>query len=284
MSSRSTRTTRAPKATIAVVVVLLVLAGIGRLAGSDDDAGGVTGTAPTSSTVAPSPPSSASPESPPAPPPPPPPTPPEEPLPPPAPEGAPAVDPLVGPARAALPLLEVKGRAPRTGYDRDLFGQRWSDDVSVELGRNGCDTRNDILRRDLQDVVTKPGTRDCVVLTGVLDGPYTGERIDFVRGQGTSNLVQIDHVVAMSDAWQKGAQQLSEERRRDFANDPLNLLAVAGHSNQHKGAGDAATWLPPRKEFRCGYVARQVLVKERYDLWVTPAERDAMDRILAGCG
>ncbi|MFL0579995.1 HNH endonuclease family protein [Dietzia sp. 179-F 9C3 NHS] len=281
MPSRSTRATRAPQAAIAVVVALLVLAGIGRLAGSDDDAGGVTGTAPTSSAVAQSPPSS-SPESTPAPPPPPP--PPEEPLPPPTPEGVPAVDPLVGQARAALPLLEVKGRAPRTGYDRDLFGQRWSDDVSVELGRNGCDTRNDILRRDLREVVTKPGTRDCVVLSGVLDGPYTGERIDFVRGRSTSNLVQIDHVVAMADAWQKGAQQLSEERRRDFANDPLNLLAVAGHSNQHKGAGDAATWLPPRKEFRCAYVARQVLVKDRYDLWVTPAERDAMDRILAGCG
>ena len=122
------------------------------------------------------------------------------------------------------------------------------------------------------------------MLSGVLYGPYTGDRIEFVRGQGTSSLVQIDHVVALADAWQKGAQQMTAERRRDLANDPLNLQAVAGWVNQQKGAGDTATWLPPRRESRCGYVSRQVLVKERYGLWVTPAERDAMDRILAGCG
>lgn len=192
-------------------------------------------------------------------------------------------DPLVPQARQALGQLEVKGRAPKTGYDRDLFGQAWSDDVGVEFGRNGCDTRNDILKRDLQDLTFRPGTRDCVVLTGVLDGPYTGERIGFQRGQDTSSLVQIDHVVALSDAWQKGAQQLTVGQRRDFANDPLNLLAVSGWANQQKGDGDTATWLPPRREFRCSYVSRQVLVKERYGLWVTPAERDAMDRVLSSC-
>lgn len=279
MPSRTTRATRAPRVTAFAVVAVLVLAGIGRCSGTDDGAGGVTGTPPPEATsTAATTSSSSTPASPTAPEPPPP--PPEAPAPPPP---GPPADPLVAPARAALPLLAVKGRAPQTGYDREEFGQRWSDDVSVELGHNGCDTRNDILRRDLRDVVTKPGTRDCVVLSGVLIGPYTGERVDFVRGQGTSTAVQIDHVVALADAWQKGAQQLPGERRRDLANDPLNLLAVAGHSNQAKGAGDAATWLPPNKGFRCGYVARQVLVKERYGLWVTPAERDAMERVLAGC-
>ena len=203
----------------------------------------------------------------------------------PAPPAAPppGVDPLVPQARAVLDQLEVKGRAPKTGYDRDLFGQAWTDDVGVEFGRNGCDTRNDILKRDLEEITFRPGTRDCVVLTGVLEGPYTGERIDFQRGQDTSSLVQIDHVVALSDAWQKGAQQLTVEQRRDFANDPLNLLAVSGWANQQKGDGDTATWLPPRREFRCSYVSRQVLVKERYGLWVTAAERDAMDRVLTSC-
>ena len=196
---------------------------------------------------------------------------------------APGVDPLVPQARAVLNQLEVKGRAPKTGYDRDLFGQAWTDDVGVEFGRNGCDTRNDILQRDLEEITFRPGTNDCVVLTGVLNGPYTGERIDFQRGQDTSSLVQIDHVVALSDAWQKGAQQLTAEQRRDFANDPLNLLAVSGWANQQKGDGDTATWLPPRREFRCSYVSRQVLVKERYGLWVTVAERDAMDRVLSAC-
>ena len=277
-------TCRTTRATLATVAGVLVLAGIGRCAGSEDDAGSTVANPTTSAveTEGPSSPSS------PVPPPPPAAEPdlPPEPAPAPAPDpgAGPPADPLVGPARAALPALAVKGRAPKTGYDRDLFGQAWSDDVSVEFGRNGCDTRNDILRRDLRDITVKPGTRDCVVLSGVLDGPYTGERIEFVRGQDTSSQVQVDHVVALSDAWQKGAQQMTPEQRRDFANDPLNLLAVAGWANQQKGDGDTATWLPPRRESRCGYVSRQVLVKERYGLWVTPAERDAMDRVLADCG
>ena len=137
----------------------------------------------------------------------------------------------LGAIRGQLAALEVKGRAPKTGYDRDLFGQRWSDDVPVALGHNGCDTRNDILRRDLVGVAVKPNTNDCVALSGTLHDPFTGAVIPFQRGSGTSSAVQIDHMVALSDAWQKGGQQLDEEARRAFANDPLNLLAVDGPSN-----------------------------------------------------
>ena len=121
------------------------------------------------------------------------------------------------------------------------------------------------------------------MLRGTLHDPYTGKVIAFVRGSGTSSKVQIDHVVALGDAWQKGAQQLSADTRLHLANDPLNLLAVDGPTNQRKGDGDAATWLPPNKAYRCQYVARQVAVKARYHLWVTSAERDAIARVLAGC-
>jgi hypothetical protein len=183
-----------------------------------------------------------------------------------------------GSALAALRRLPVKGRAPMTGYSRAQFGRAWED-----VDHNGCDTRNDILRRDLRQVVLKPGTHGCVVLRGVLVDPYTGATVDFVRGVATSRLVQIDHVVALGDAWQKGAQPLSPARRTAFANDPLNLLAVTGKVNDDKGDGDAATWLPPRRSFRCSYVARQVAVKTAYHLWVTAAERDAMARVLATC-
>lgn len=183
-----------------------------------------------------------------------------------------------------LAALPVKGRAPKTGYDRDLFGQAWSDDVGVEFGHNGCDTRNDILRRDLVDVEYRPGTRDCVVISGTLHDAYTGTMIPFVRGEKTSSAVQIDHVVALSDAWQKGAQQLDPQTRADFANDPRNLQAVDGPTNQQKGDGDAATWLPPDRSYRCTYVARQIQVKSIYGLWVTQAEHDAMARILTTCG
>ena len=183
----------------------------------------------------------------------------------------------------ALENLRVAGRAPKTGYERELFGQAWSDDVTVEFGHNGCDTRNDILRRDLVNTEIKEGTYGCVVLTGTLHDPYSGEAIDFVRGQSTSSEVQIDHIVALSDAWQKGAQQWDEETRRNFANDPRNLRAVKGRLNSQKGAGDAATWLPPQRGHRCEYARDIIDVKSEYRLWVTAAEKDALHAQLSTC-
>jgi hypothetical protein len=189
-----------------------------------------------------------------------------------------AADPKPGLATAVLETLPVKGRAPKTGYSRDQFGQSWAD-----LNRNGCDTRNDILKRDLTQITYKPKTRDCVVLTGVLVDRYSGESINFVRGNITSMEVQIDHVVALSNAWQTGAFKLSKIERTAFANDPLNLFAVKGRLNSQKSDGDSATWLPPLKSFRCNYVAQQIAVKAKYSLWVTKPEKNAMIRILAKC-
>ena len=181
-------------------------------------------------------------------------------------------------AEAVLETLAVKGRAPKTGYERSQFGPAWSD-----VDRNGCDTRNDILYRDLRSIVFKSGTRDCVVLSGVLVDPYSGAKISFERGQKSSMDVQIDHVVALSNAWQTGAFKLSYDKRLAFANDPMNLLAVKGRLNSQKGDGDAATWLPPLKSIRCAYVSQQIVVKAKYGLWVTPPEKAVMLRILGTC-
>ncbi len=181
-------------------------------------------------------------------------------------------------AEKLLDSLSVKGRAAKTGYTRDQFGQRWAD-----VNRNGCDTRNDILQRDLTNILFKPGTHNCVVLSGTLIDPYSGTKIDFVRGNVTSMEVQIDHVVALSNAWQTGAFKLTLEKRTVFANDPENLLAVKGSLNSQKGDGDAATWLPPLKSFRCTYVSKQIAVKAKYGLWVTAPEKAAMKSILAKC-
>lgn len=185
-------------------------------------------------------------------------------------------------AQAAIEKLEtlpVKGRASKSGYNRDLFGPAWAD-----VDRNGCDTRNDILRRDLTSITVKPGTRGCKVMTGALADPYTATTIGFKQGKNTSSEVQIDHVVALSDAWQTGAQDLSPSERERFANDPINLLAVDGDANQQKSDGDAATWLPANKDFRCTYVSKQIDVKAQYRLWVKQAEKDAMIRVLNNCG
>ena len=163
-------------------------------------------------------------------------------------------------------------------YDRQAFGQRWAD-----TDHNGCDTRNDILARDLARPTFKPGTRDCVGLTGTLAEPYTGTTIQFQRGDKSSALVQIDHVVALADAWRSGAWQWDAQRRQEFANDPENLLAVDGAANEDKSASSADQWLPPNVAFRCDYVKRQIAVKYAYGLSVTQAEQDAMATQLTTC-
>jgi hypothetical protein len=184
--------------------------------------------------------------------------------------------PSPGSALTVLATLPVKGRAPMTGYRREEFGQAW-----LDADRNGCDTRNDILRRDVSGAVLDPRTHGCVVLSGLLRDPYTGQDVPFRRGPGDG--VDIDHVVALGNAWATGAGRFDLRTRAALANDPLELLAVDLHTNRAKGDGDAATWLPPYRPFRCAYVARQIAVKQKYALWVTPAERSAMVRVLAGC-
>ena len=189
-----------------------------------------------------------------------------------------AAESVPGVAVAVLETLPVKGRAPKTGYSRDAFGQRWAD-----VDRNGCDTRNDILKRDMTSIAYKAKTRNCVVLSGTLIDKYSGESINFVRGEVSSMEVQIDHVVALSNSWQTGAFKLSIIQRTALANDPLNLFAVKGRLNSQKGDGDAATWVPPMKSFRCAYVAQQIAVKAKYSLWVVPPEKAAMLAILSQC-
>jgi hypothetical protein len=177
-------------------------------------------------------------------------------------------------ALAALNNLEVKGRAPKTGYARSQF-PHWSDP-----DRNGCDARNDTLKRDLTNITYKVGTRECKVIAGQLLDPFTGKVINF---SATKVVIDIDHVVALSNAWQTGAAYFDKNKRTQIANDPLNLLAVDSKLNRQKGDGDAATWLPPYKAFRCEYVARQVAVKAKYGLWVTQPEKVAIDKILSTC-
>ena len=181
----------------------------------------------------------------------------------------------VSAALAALNNLPIKGRAPKTGYSREMFADGWEYSF-------GCDTRNRILRRDLVQYSYRSDSA-CIIELGVLEDPYTGQTINFQRGVRTSLEVQIDHVVALSDAWQKGAQQLSALERRLFYNDPLNLLAVSGRANSQKSDSDAASWLPPNKAFRCDFVARQLAVKLKYRLWATQAEHESIARILQQC-
>ena len=185
-------------------------------------------------------------------------------------------------ALAALNTLPVKGKAPKTGYSREQFGSAWTDKASgVLYAGNGCDTRNDILARDLVNI-TKDGK--CKVMSGTLQkDPYTGQTIQWKRGPESAR-IQIDHIVALGNAWVTGAQQLTPEQRTALANDPRNLIAADGVENGKKSDRDASAWLPAYKSSRCSYVAAQVNVKKIYHLWVTPAEKEAMTNILRNCG
>lgn len=177
-------------------------------------------------------------------------------------------------AVAALSLLPVKGRAPMTGYDRDRFGPAW-----LDADRNGCDTRNDILAQYLRAVRLE--NNGCVVAAGSYEDPYTGSKIEYWHGDGA--LIDIDHVVSMGNAWATGAFGWEIKKRAAFANDPLNLLPADAGANRQKGDGDAATWLPANKSFRCAYVSRQVAVKAKYDLHLTAPEKAAIQRVLTTC-
>ncbi|WP_336249215.1 GmrSD restriction endonuclease domain-containing protein [Stomatohabitans albus] len=202
---------------------------------------------------------------------------PQDPTPEPDPEGDAPEPPTQPQGQIAnlLASLETRPKDYRRRYQRSEFGQGWAD-----IDGNHCNTRNDILARDLRNV-RKRG--HCKVLSGILNGPYSGRVIHFQSGRYTSAKVQIDHVVALKDAWLTGAQNLDKERRIHLMNDPLNLLAVDGPANGDKGYKNAAEWLPPNEQFHCHYVARQIAVKARYHLWVTPQEHDTMAGVLAGC-
>lgn len=185
------------------------------------------------------------------------------------------VEPVENSALDILSKLEIKGRSPKTNYARDRFYSTWP---TID----GCNLRQRIIKRDLGDNAVLDG---CTVVSGEFDEPYTGQHLVFGEKSEISSGIQIDHVVALSDAWQKGADldHMNDEERFALATDPLNLLAVDSGANQAKKDGDAATWLPKNKKFRCQYVARQVSVKYKYHLWVTSAEHDAIANILANC-
>lgn len=186
------------------------------------------------------------------------------------------------PAGTALTVLErlpVRDAAPMTGYERAKFGRAWAD-----VDRNGCDTRDDMLARDL--IGEKVAGDGCKVLAGTLLDPYSGRRITWTRGYATAsgpNGVDTDHVVALGNAWRSGAAALTPDRRLQLANDPLNLLSVSATLNRAKGDAGADEWLPPLRTAQCPYVARQIAVKARYGLAVTPEEHTAMRRVLARC-
>lgn len=189
-----------------------------------------------------------------------------------------------GRALRSLAELRVADKDDRGDYDRTgQFGRAWVDTAEdVALAGNGCDTRNDILQRDLTDITFTSDGKDCVVATGTLWDPYTGKTINFERGPA-SGAVQIEHIVALKDVWLSGGRELSERDRIRVANDPINLIAADGPTNGSKGNKDASQWMPPYEPIHCFYVASQIRVKEKYNLTVTPSEKAFMETTLQGC-
>ncbi|WP_308250178.1 HNH endonuclease family protein [Sphaerisporangium fuscum] len=170
--------------------------------------------------------------------------------------------------------VPTKGRGPKTGYSRDEFGYAWADNADgIPLAHNGCDTRNDVLARDGEDLKYRSGSK-CVLTSMTLRDPYTGKTIKWTKQDAAE--VQIDHVMPLSYDWQMGASRWSKAKRMQIANDPLNLIPVDGSANSSKGDSGPATWLPPEKGIRCSYAVRFAQVALKYELPVTTADKDAM--------
>lgn len=186
----------------------------------------------------------------------------------------------------ALAHVRVVDTLPTVpGYERScrknkgcVFGPAWTDDTDAPLSRNGCDTRNDILRTQLADVRTGPKTHDCKVISGRLNpDPYTGQPITLAKTSSGSN-IEIDHVFALELAWNSGAAAWTPQRRATFANDPANLLAVDANNNSGKGSKSIAEWLPPNASFRCSYIDRYLAVAASYQLPITASDKHTAER------
>lgn len=188
---------------------------------------------------------------------------------------------LLGKARQIIRQARTGPMGPLDGYVRKSFGTAWNDDTNVPFGHNGCKTRDDILKRDLTHLEYRGGSNNCVVTRGVLDDPYTGHKIAFTKGPVSSNDVQIDHVMPLAYLYRMGAAGWSAERRQQIANDPLNLLAVDGPTNEAKGADGAADWMPPNAQEDCAYSVRVAQVSIKYD---APIRSWDKTRMLKACG
>lgn len=180
-------------------------------------------------------------------------------------------------ARARLTRLATTAPAYEIAYDRTRdFGTAW-----IDVDHNGCDTRNDILRRDLAAKTFRPDSGGCIVVSGSLIDPYTGAELSFSKSDAAA--VQIDHLVPLHAAWILGAWRWSPRRRIEFANDPRNLVAVDGPSNQQKSDRLADRWRPENRRIRCTYAINTVAVHATYRLAVTRSERHALQRMLRSC-
>ncbi|MFT4044325.1 MAG: HNH endonuclease family protein [Gordonia sp. (in: high G+C Gram-positive bacteria)] len=182
---------------------------------------------------------------------------------------------------AGVAVLDA--RVHRDDYQRSAFGPSWSDDTSVADSGNGCDTRNDILARDLADTRRGP-VASCphAILAGELHSPYTGQLVVFRRDRRAA-AVQIDHIVPLAFAWDMGAYGWSPQRRADLANDPANLVAVDAHSNQDKSDSEPGRWMPPDTGFHCQYATEFVMVVAAYQLSIDRRSRDVLAAALGRC-
>ncbi|MFI6869931.1 HNH endonuclease family protein [Nocardia sp. NPDC050406] len=197
------------------------------------------------------------------------------------------------PARAEIERLldavrVVPERPHPGGYERGcksgqgcVFGPAWSDDTDAPGGHDGCDTRNNVLARQLTDVVFKTGS-NCVVVAGTLNDPYTGKRLTFAKAEAKD--IQIDHVYSLAAAWDMGASGWPLDQRARFANDlDFNLLAVDGKTNEDKGDRTPSDWLPPAAANHCFFAAKYLTVATQYSLPITTADKAALANVATNC-
>ncbi|WP_326593835.1 HNH endonuclease family protein [Streptomyces sp. NBC_01294] len=172
-------------------------------------------------------------------------------------------------ARSYLATVTPKAEGSTSGYNRDLF-PHWST-VS-----GSCNTRETVLKRDGVNVGQDSA---CAAVSGSWYSEYDG-----ATWTAASDL-DIDHVVALAEAWRSGASSWTTTKRQQFANDLTRpqLIAVTDNVNQAKGDLDPGKWLPPRTAYRCAYARMWVHVKQHWGLSMDSGEKTALVNILNGC-
>ncbi|KQU53471.1 deoxyribonuclease [Rhodococcus sp. Leaf278] len=183
----------------------------------------------------------------------------------------------------------VAARPDALGYERGcksgegcVFGPAWTDDYDGPGGHDGCGTRDNVLALSMTEIEFRAGTRDCVVLSGSLADPYSGERLQFTKSDGSA--VQIDHVYPLAAAWDMGAHAWPPDKRVLFANDvSFELLAVNGPDNQSKSDKTPSDWMPPNPAYHCFYAGKYLTVAAQYELPITEADRGVLQSVATTC-
>ncbi len=154
-------------------------------------------------------------------------------------------------------------------YDRTFFGHGWTKD--------GCKTtRVEVLIEESSTGVVFDST-GCNVILGLWYDKYNDTIIY------KANLLDVDHMVPLKDAWISGAWKWNKEKRVEYANymeDKNHLIAVLYRANRSKGSKAPHLWMPKNKKIWTQYCNTWCDIKIKWNLTVSKEELLVLKQML----